>query len=88
MRTSAPRYLSIISRGTYLLVPPHRRKALRPWTLQDLKARKASAKVVLATSKVRKAKVKAKAKARNAKERMEGLFFGALFLLFFGALLF
>ena len=61
MRKSGRRYLSIISRGIYLQeLPPHRIKVQLLWTLVDLKVRKASAKVVSATSKERKEKEKAR----------------------------
>ena len=62
MRKSERRYLSIISRGIYLQeLPLHQIKVQLQWTLEDLKVRKASAKVVVsATSKKRKEKEKAR----------------------------
>ena len=67
MRTSEPRYLSIISRGTYLLVPLHRRKALRPWTLEDLKERKGFGKGGFGHFKGKKGKGKGKGKKGKGK---------------------
>ena len=66
------RSLSIISRGTYLPVLLLRIRVLRPWTLVDLKVRKASAKVVVsATSKERKEKEKGrKVNLARAKEKV------------------
>ena len=73
IRTTILEYQSIISRGIYLQeLPLHQIKVQLQWTLEDLKVRKASAKVVVsATSKERKEKEKVrKDNLARAKEKV------------------